>query len=136
MTHPTLLKVALAQIAPVWLNKQLTIQKIEHAIEEAAKENANLIVFGEALLPGYPFWIALTDGTAWNAATQKEIHAHYVKNAITIEQGELDVICSLAKKHSMAIYLGIVERAYNRGGHSLYASLVYIDSMGKIQSVH
>lgn len=136
MTHPTLLKVALAQIAPVWLNKQLTIQKIEHAIEEAAKENADLIVFGEALLPGYPFWIALTDGTAWNATTQKEIHAHYVKNAITIEQGELDVICSLAKKHSMAIYLGIVERAYNRGGHSLYASLVYIDSMGKIQSVH
>ena len=40
MTHPTLLKVALAQIARVWLNKQLTIQKIEHAIEEAAKENA------------------------------------------------------------------------------------------------
>tara|TARA_B110000483_G_scaffold141566_1_gene169028 strand:- start:183 stop:338 length:156 start_codon:yes stop_codon:yes gene_type:complete len=47
-----LLKVALAQISPVWLNKEKTIEKIEKSILEAAKENCELIVFGEALLPG------------------------------------------------------------------------------------
>ena len=36
----------------------------------------------------------------------------------------------------MAVYLGIIERAKNRGGHSLYASLVYIDAVGEIKSVH
>ena len=131
-----LLKVALAQIAPVWLNKEQTIQKIENSIKEAAQENAELIVFGEALLPGYPFWIALTNGAEWNSSTQKEIHAHYIKNSITIEKGELDSICELAKKHGIAVYLGIMERAANRGGHSIYASLVYIDPQGEIQSVH
>jgi nitrilase len=130
------LKVALAQIAPVWLHKQATIQKIESSIQEAAKNHAELVVFGEALLPGYPFWIALTNGAAWDSPVQKEIHAHYVQNSITIEKGELDSICALAKENNIAVYLGIMERAANRGGHSIYASLVYIDQLGVIQSVH
>lgn len=64
------------------------------------------------------------------------MHAHYIRNAIQIEAGELDGICALAKQHSIAIYIGIIERAQNRGGHSLYCSLVYIDATGKIKSVH
>ncbi|QCW98657.1 carbon-nitrogen hydrolase family protein [Aggregatimonas sangjinii] len=130
------LKVALAQIAPVWLNKSGTIQKIETTIQDAGKEKAELIIFGEALLPGYPFWLALTDGAAWDTKVNKELHAHYTRNSIQIEAGELDSIRQLAKEHRMAVYLGVMERAKNRGGHSLYASLVYINAEGEIQSVH
>ena len=131
-----LLKVALAQISPVWLNKEKTIEKIEKSIVDAAKDNCELIVFGEALLPGYPFWLALTEGASWDLKVNKEIHAHYVRNSITIEKGELDSVCELAKEHKIAIYLGVMERAQNRGGHSIYASLVYINEQGIIQSVH
>ncbi|EAR00477.1 carbon-nitrogen hydrolase family protein [Maribacter sp. HTCC2170] len=131
-----LLKVALAQIAPVWLNKSATIEKIESAIKEAASENADLIVFGEALLPGYPFWLALTNGAEWDSKVNKELHAHYVRNSIQVEAGELNSICKLAREYKIAIYLGIIERAKDRGGHSIYCSLVYIDETGKIQSVH
>lgn len=130
------LKVALAQIAPVWLDKLATLKKIEATIVVAAKENAELVVFGEALLPGYPFWLALTNGAGWDLKVNKELHAHYVRNAIQIEAGELDGVCKLAKEHQMAIYLGIIERPKNRGGHSIYCSLVYIDQNGNIQSVH
>jgi len=136
MIKSNFLKVALAQISPVWLDKKQTIQKIKNTIEDASKEKAELIVFGEALLPGYPFWIGLTNGATWNSSVQKEIHAHYVQNSITIEKGELASICNLAKEHRMAIYLGIIERAQNRGGHSIYASLVYINQDGVIKSVH
>ena len=130
------LKVALAQIAPVWLNKRETLSKIEATISEAASEKAELIVFGEALLPGYPFWLALTEGAAWNLDVNKELHAHYVRNSIQIESGELDTICQLAKEHQIAVYLGIMERPQDRGGHSIYASLVYINPQGEIKSVH
>ena len=88
------------------------------------------------MLPGYPFWTSLTNASEWNSKKQKEIHAHYIRNSVTIEKGELDSICSLAKEHTIAIYLGIMERAQNRGGHSLYASLVYINEGGIIKSVH
>ena len=130
------LKVALAQISPVWLDKKSTLKKIENSIVEAAAEGSELIVFGEALLPGYPFWISLTNGAVWNSSVQKEIHAHYVQNSILIEKGELNRVCLLAKNHKIAIYLGLIERAQNRGGHSIYASLVYINQHGEIKSVH
>ena len=132
----TTLKIAMAQIAPVWLDKAATLKKIENSIKDAAKENAELIVFGEALLPGYPFWLALTGGAEWNTDINKDLHAHYVSNAISIEKGELDSVCALAKTHKMAVYLGIMERPGDRGGHSIYASLVYINEEGEIKSVH
>ena len=131
-----ILKVALAQIAPVWLNKEKTLEKIEQQIEAAAQQKAELIIFGEGLLPGYPFWLALTGGAEWDKKVNKELHAHYLRNSVTIENGDLDSVCALAKKHHMAIYLGIIERPLDRGGHSVYASLVYISEQGEIQSIH
>ncbi len=130
------LNIAIAQIAPVWLNKIATIKKVEEAIQEAAQQKADLVCFGETLLPGYPFWIELTDGARFNNATQKEIHAKYLSEAITIEKGDLNSICEVAKKLKIAVYIGCAESAADRGGHSIYCSLVYIDKNGIIQSVH
>lgn len=126
----------MAQIAPVWLNKHKTIEKVKDYIEKASREQCELLVFGEAFVPGYPFWISLTDGAKFDAPIQKEIHAHYVNNAVQIEAGDLDDICLLSKQFKMAIYLGVIERAKDRGGHSIYCSLVYIDPNGEIKSVH
>jgi len=130
------LSVALAQIAPVWLNKALTIKKMEAAIQEAAGQKAQLVCFGETLLPGYPFWLELTDGARFNNTIQKGIHAHYLKEAVCIENGDLDSLCALAKQYRIAIYLGCAERPADRAAHSIYCSLVYIDASGIIQSVH
>jgi nitrilase len=131
-----ILKVALAQLAPVWLNKEKTIDKIKEFIVDAGKKNCDLVIFGESLLPGYPYWISLTNGADFNSKIQKELHAHYIRNAVQIEKGDLIEICNLAKQYKIAIYLGLIERAQNRGGHSLYCSLVYINEEGEIKSVH
>ncbi|MDP5168894.1 MAG: carbon-nitrogen hydrolase family protein, partial [Bacteroidia bacterium] len=130
------LRVALAQIAPVWLDKQNTLDKVQHYIHEAAEKGCELVTFGEGLLPGYPFWLSLTHGADFNSPMQKEIHAHYLNNSIQIEAGDLDSLCRTAREGKIAVYVGVIERAKNRGGHSLYCSLVYIDSEGVIQSVH
>jgi nitrilase len=130
------LNIAIAQISPKWLNKQATISKIEDAIKEAAAQKAELVCFGETLLPGYPFWLDLTDGAKFNSTIQKELFAHYLKEAVNVEQGDLHSICDLAKTHHIAVYLGCAERATDRGGHSIYCSLIYIDANGVIQSSH
>ena len=130
------LKVGLAQIAPVWLNREETLSKVIDYIHQAKREEIELLAFGEALVPGYPFWIELTDGARFNAPDQKAIHAHYMKQALQIENGELDNVCATVKETGVSIYLGIIERAKNRGGHSLYCSMVYIDNKGHICSVH
>ena len=130
------LKVGLAQISPVWLNKKASLEKVSRFIMDAAEAGCDLIVFGEALVPGYPFWLALTGGAEWNTDLNKTLHAHYVANAITIENGDLNLLCKIASENQIAVYLGLIERPLDRGGHSIYASLVYIDKRGKIQSVH
>jgi nitrilase len=129
------INVALAQLAPVWLNKKLTLKKIEEAIAEAAAQKADLVAFGETLLPGYPFWMELTDGARFNSQLQKELFAHYLKEGVNINE-DLKNICSLAKQYRLAVYLGCAERAEDRASHSIYCSMVYIDREGNIQSVH
>lgn len=136
MLEDNKLKVGLAQISPVWLNKQKTIEKIKDFIIQASEQDCELVVFGEALLPGYPFWISLTNATKFDSKVQKELHAHYVRNSVQFEKGDIDDICKLAKEKKISIYLGLIERAQNRGGHSIYCSLVYINSDGEIKSVH
>ena len=130
------ISVGLAQIAPVWLDRVATLDKVADWIVEAGKQGCQLVVFGEALVPGYPFWVERTDGAKFESAVQKSLYAHYVEQAVNIESGDLDGVKSAAKKHGAAVYLGVMERAQNRGGHSLYASMVYIDPNGEIRSVH
>jgi len=130
------LRVGFAQIAPVWLDRERTLAKVVEWVERAAAEGCQLLAFGEALVPGYPFWIELTDGARFNSPVQKAIHAHYQREAVQIEAGHLDALGRAAARHRIAVYLGCVERPADRGGHSLYASLVYVDAAGAIGSVH
>lgn len=130
------IKVGLAQISPVWLDKKKTISKIEEYISDAADQKCQLVVFGEALLPGYPFWLDFTNGVKFNSPIQKELFAHYMSQAIQPYSKDLDSIRKLSKDKKIAIVLGSIERAADRGGHSLYCALLYIDSYGEIQSVH
>ncbi len=130
------IKVGLAQIAPVWLNREKTLNKIEDYVLQAGKQDCDLVVFGEALIPGYPFWVERTDGARFNNKVQKELYAHYQDQAVQIEAGHLDSLKEAARTNHLAIYIGTIERPSDRGGHSLYCSLVYIDPAGEIGSVH
>ena len=132
----TTLKVGIAQIAPVWLDRDATVTKISEWIRKAASQKCELVVFGEALIPGYPFWVERTDGARFESALQKELYAHYVEQSVCIEAGDLDPIAAVARENSIAVYVGVMERAPDRGGHSVYASMVYIDASGEIGSVH
>ena len=130
------LTVALAQIAPVWLDRAATLAKVNSYVEQAARQGCGLVAFGEALVPGYPFWLELTDGARFNSPLQKTIFAEYASQAVQPESGHLDEICATAARNRIAVYLGCVERAADRGAHSLYCSLVFIDPEGQIASIH
>lgn len=130
------LVVGCVQIAPIWFDRAATLEKVAACLEDAARNGCQLVAFGEALVPGYPFWIERTDGARFNDPKQKAIYARYLDQGVVIERGDLDDVRGLAKAHGVSVYLGIMERAPDRGGHTLYCSLVYIGSNGQIGSVH
>tara|TARA_R110000782_G_scaffold73237_13_gene146580 strand:+ start:935 stop:1870 length:936 start_codon:yes stop_codon:yes gene_type:complete len=128
--------VGLAQIAPVWLDRDATLAKVVNWIEKAAAEGCSLVAFGEAILPGYPFWVERTEGAKFESALQKSMYAHYVSQSVSIGNGDLQRVTNAAKQCGIAVYLGVMERATDRGGHSVYCSMVYVDKDGNIGSVH
>ena len=123
-------------MAPIWLNRDQTLIKVGNYILKAGQEGCGLVAFGEALVPGYPFWVERTEGARFNSKVQKELFAHYLEQAVQIEAGHLDPLQALAQQYKIAVYLGTIERPPERSGHSLYCSLVYIDPKGEIGSVH
>jgi nitrilase len=136
MSSLDVLKVGLVQMAPVWLDRVKTLDKVAAYVADAAAQRCDLVTFGEALAPGYPFWVEFTDGAKFNSAAQKKMYSTYLDQGVVIERGDLDAICKLCKQHRVAMYLGVMERAPDRGGHSLYCTLVYVNQQGEIRSVH
>jgi nitrilase len=127
--------IALAQIAPIWFDRENTLSKVCDSISDAAAKGAQLVAFGEAFVPGYPFWLEHSRETSFNSPFHKAFHAEYVKQAVCIERGDLKTVCDLACDRVISVYLGMIERPKDRG-ESIYASLVYIDQGGGIKSVH
>ena len=128
--------VGLVQMAPVWLDRQGTLEKVAEMLAVAADRKCDLAVFGEALVPGYPHWVELTGGAVFNDPAQKRMFAHYLEQGVVIERGDLDSLRTLCRQRKIAAYVGVMERAPDRGGHSLYCTLVYIDREGEICSSH
>ena len=56
-------KVAIAQKSPVFMNLDASVERAESLILEAGRNGAQLVVFPEAWLAGYPYW---TEG--WDSA--------------------------------------------------------------------
>ncbi len=127
--------VALAQIAPIWLDRAATLSRICDYVAEAGRAQTRLVVFGEGLLPGYPFWIEHTDGARFESALQKRLYAHYVDQAVNIARGDLAALCTAARRAVVWVVVGCIEHDSLRG-QSVFCSLVVIDDQGDIRNVH
>ena len=90
LKNKSTLKVGIAQVAPIWLDRDATLERVCQRIEEAARAGSRLVAFGEGLVPGYPFWPERTGGAVFDSPVQKEIHARYLDQAVQLEAGHLD----------------------------------------------
>lgn len=129
-----LTRVAVAQVVPVYLNKDETIKKACFIIEEAAKKEAKLIVFPEAFIPGYPDWVWLIPNS--RSKELNELYVELTKNSLSIHDTSIQQICKTAGKNNIHVALGINEINSEASSASLYNSLLFIDDKGKISGVH
>ncbi len=129
------MRIAAAQIAPAWLDRAATLERVIAAVDEAAAKGARLVAFGECLVPGYPFWVERTDGARFESAVQAELWAHYVDQAVDLDAGHLDGVVEAARRGAIAVVLGVLERPAERG-ESVYATAVSIGPDGSIRATH
>jgi nitrilase len=128
-----MIRAAAIQIAPVFLNKEKTWEKLERYIREAKSNGAELVTWGETLLPGYPFWLSPSGGARFNDDDQKTAYATYWREAISLDGDPvLEKMKSLASELKMMFMGGIAEK----NGGSIYCTLLTIGADGNIMGRH
>src|SRR5258708_7340113 len=131
-------RVAIAQFAPVYLDKRASLAKALALIQQAAKRDAQLVAFGESWLPGYPAWLDVCPSVAlWENASVKDIFAKLRNNSITVPGEEVNALSEAARDLKIAIVIGASERVdAGPGNGTLYNSLLTISEDGQLRNHH
>jgi len=120
--------VAIAQVSPDYMDKNETLNKVCEVVEKVAGK-AKIVVFPETFVPGYPYWRSST-GEKWASYM-----VEYQRNSVKIPE-DLEQVCDAAKASETFVVLGVSELDDKPGSLTLYNSIVFIDSNGKIAGKH
>jgi nitrilase len=126
--------VSIAQVTPVFLDREATLKKALKAIEEAGKKGAQLIVFPEAFMPGYPEWVWVNP--PGKKPLTNPLYEALLDNSVAVPDDTTAALCKAAKKAGIYIAMGINERNAEASNASMYNSILYIDSGGNIMGKH
>jgi predicted amidohydrolase len=127
------IRAAVVQHAPVFLDREASLDKALALIGEAAGNAADLVVFGETWLPCYPAWVF--GSAAWDDDAAKRAYARLLDNGVEIPSETTDRLCAAAREHGVHVAIGVNERQRGSGG-SLFNSLLYLSPAGEILGVH
>ena len=126
MKEKKVFKAAVVQAAPIFLDKDATIEKGIALIKEAAANKADIIAFPETWIPGYPWWIWL-GSPAWGM----QFVGQYFENSLVVDSPQAKLITKAALDNNINVVMGFSEKH----GGSLYMSQMIIDRTGKILGV-
>ena len=127
-------RVAIVQAAPVMFDKAACVDKAVSLIREAAGQKAELIVFPELFIPGYPYGVTFgfTVGSR-NEDGRKDWKTYY-DNSIVIPSPETGRLGSAAKEAGAWLSIGVSERDSLTA--TLYNTNLIFSPAGELAAVH
>lgn len=130
------IRVAVAQAASIFVDKDASIQKAVKLINDAGKQGANLVVLPETFISGYPRGFTYGAYVGSRSDAGRKDFARYWKSSMTLSDDETKPLRDAAKENGAYVVVGISEQgeAGNRG--TLYNTLLYINADGEIAGKH
>jgi nitrilase len=119
--------LAAVQAAPVYFDREASAEKACQLIMQAAQKGADLAAFGEAWLPGYPFF--------HSSALVDRGRVTYLSNAVEIPSPTTDRLCMAARKAHVDVAIGVAELDPRTRG-TVYCTLLFISQDGEILGRH
>ncbi|MCY4369114.1 MAG: carbon-nitrogen hydrolase family protein [bacterium] len=112
---------AVVQAASVAFDPQKTLTKATELATKAAAQGADLILFPEAFLSGYPRGMGFDTVVGARTEKSRDLFLDYWNSAIEIPGPENDHLAALAADLSAYLVMGCVER----DGGTLYCTILY-----------
>lgn len=125
-------KLAAAQVAPVFLNREATVQKACEIILEAGRNGAGIIGFPECYIPGFPHWYQFFKA---EDRESKMFFRELFKNAVVIPSPATDELCAAAREANVYVVMGLNEKEPGTTG-TLYNTQLFISNNGEIMGKH
>jgi nitrilase len=127
-------RVAAVQAAPVFLDREATIDKVRALVATAAAGGARLVVFPEAFVPTYPLWIWHL--AAGDTAALRPLYAELVAQSVTVPGPAVEALGAAARDAGAALAIGVNERNAEASGTTLYNTLLLFDDRGVLRARH
>jgi nitrilase len=135
MAGPDSVRIAVIQQPPHLLDAPATLASAIDRLHEAADAGAQLIVFPEAYVPGYPVWIwRLRPGPDYGVTSA--LHARLLQNSVDLVTDGLRPLREAAAERGVVVVCGIHEREGDFSRATLYNTVVTIGSDGEIRNRH
>ncbi|RYH06278.1 carbon-nitrogen hydrolase family protein [Tropicimonas sp. IMCC6043] len=129
------MKVAIVQQPPVYLDIERTLERGAELIAEAAAQGAEMVVFPEAWIPGYPTFVWRLAPGAGMGKTDA-LFALSQANSVDLGRGGLDPLRATAREHGVVLVVGFQEVDGATSGSTLYNSCAIVDADGTILNTH
>ena len=136
MSATATVHAAVVQAAPLLFDLEGTVAKACRLIREAAEGGAELVVFPEAYVGGYPWGLAFGTAVGGRTTAGRRNWERYWKAAIDVPGPETERLGETAKEAGVHLAIGVVERdsTYSRG--TLFCTLLYIGPDGALLGKH
>lgn len=133
---PTLrLAVVQAEIAPSLAEG---LAKTAELARRAAASGAQVIVFPETWLPGYPAWIDVCrDVALWDHEPTKKVFARYARESVVVRGPSGEALGAIARDVGAVLVVGVSERVEEGPGRgTLYNALLTYGPDGALLNHH
>ena len=129
-------KVAVVQAAPVFFNREATIEKTCNLILEAAAQDAKLILFPEAFIPAYPRGLSFGTVVGNRSAAGRRTWQRYWANAVDVSGPAIETLGEAARQAGVYLAIGVIERDNQFSQGTLYCTLLYFGPDGQLLGKH
>lgn len=117
---------AAVQASSIVLDRDATLDKLESLTREASAAGADLVVFSESFIPGFPVW-----NLVLAPIDQHGLFKALAQNAITVPGPHVERLAGVARRHEIILSVGITERSTTSLGCLWNSNLVF-DRTGRL----
>src|SRR3954452_19823202 len=125
------LRVAAVQSAPVFLDRDATVDKVGTLFDKAASEGAGLVVFPETFIPTYPDWVWRTK--PWDSEASA-LYSVLLDQSVVVPGPATEVLAEAARRNQAWLSIGVNER--DEHGSTLYNTQLYFRPDGVLAARH